>query len=346
MDGEKKLNILIVDDDIKYLILEKTALKDEGYNILTSSSGYEAIEIANEHEINIALLDINMEDIKGFEVCKKMRQNYHMRPLQIVFISGFTEEEYLSQAIEAGGDDFIKKPVSPLELQARIKAAVIRFNNQKALYKEREFYMKAVKQEEDLASKILDQNLFLRKAYKNMEHINKELEEANHELKKIARYDMLSGVLNRMSLFAMMDIEIERALRTNTSLSGIMMDLDHFKHVNDNYGHPCGDEVIRMAGRLLKEHLRKYDHAGRYGGEEFFIILPNTTLDQAFMIADRFRQQLENTPVNYGSDELHITASMGVVEFKANESREKWISRADVAMYIAKQKGRNQVVKN
>ena len=140
-----------------------------------------------------------------------------------------------------------------------------------------------------------------------------------------------------------MDVEIDRSIRTGLPLAGVMFDLDHFKEINDNYGHQHGDETIRAIGRKLLGVMRKYDNAGRYGGEEFFILLPNTRSEQAVMIAERFRKELEGLTVEYLDNTIQVSASFGVAEFAPGESRESWINRTDKAMYQAKQEGRNRV---
>ena len=339
-----RLRLLLVEDDKQELNRLAKALETGEYELTLAASGAEALKAAENRQFQLYLLDIALPDIDGSAMCRNLRRLYFTEPLQIVLISDLIEEPFLSRALELGGDDFIRKPISDLELQVRLRAASIRYRNELNLVKEREFYRQAVKQEEDLSSKILDQNLMLKKAYENMEIMNRELERLNQELSRIARFDVLSGLMNRLSLFNMIEVEMERAIRSGISLCGVMLDIDHFKRINDNFGHPCGDEVIRAIGRGLKKGLRKYDHAGRYGGEEFFILLPNSRLDQARRIAERFRATLAKNTVQCGDETIQITASLGVAQFHPGESKESWISRTDRAMYLAKQGGRNRVV--
>jgi diguanylate cyclase (GGDEF)-like protein len=338
-----RLRLLIAENDKQELSRLVMALDTGEYELCQALSGAEALKAAESHSFQIFLLDIALPDIDGSAMCRNLRRAYFTEPLQIVLLSDLVEEPLLSRTLELGGDDFIRKPVSDLELQVRIRAASIRYRSQLNLVKEREFYRQAVKQEEDLSSKILDQNLVLKKAYENMEIMNRELERLNKDLSRLARFDVLSGLMNRMSLFNMIEVEMERAVRSGISLCGLMLDIDHFKRINDSFGHPCGDEVIRAIGRELKQGLRKYDNAGRYGGEEFFIILPNSNLEQARQIADRFRLSLAGSLVMCGEEKIRITASLGVAQFHPGESKESWIGRADRAMYIAKQAGRNSV---
>ncbi|WP_319562382.1 diguanylate cyclase [Marispirochaeta sp.] len=331
--------ILLIDSNSGDLEKMNRYLVEEGYGVLSAGSSGEALSYLKEEDIHIILIDLDVTDPPWRELAIEFRKRYFQCPLQIILTAH--EKQRLNDALEEGADDYIQKPVRKLEFQTRIKAAYIRLRSQMRLFEEREFFRQAVKQEEELASKILDRHLHLKQTLEVIETEKEELERTKAKLERIAKYDMLSGLLNRMSLFSIIDIEIDRALRTEVPLSGIMMDIDHFKPINDNYGHPVGDMVIKEIGNLLQETLRKYDQAGRYGGEEFFMVLPNTYKDQAFAIAERFRLSLMERKIDSGDFELSVTASLGVAQYHSGESREAWIARADAAMYRAKQNGRN-----
>lgn len=283
---------------------------------------------------------LHAEEESWEEFARTIRKRFFLTPIQLLVVTEAQEKILL----EEGVDDILHLPISDVELVLRIQAARIRYQRQLQLVEEREFLRKAVKQEEELAAKIMDQNRKLKRAFEDIERVNEELVRANRELERIARHDALSGLLNRITLFNAVDVEIERSLRTGTSLSGIMIDIDHFKNINDNYGHQCGDDVIRMIGNWLLGNLRKYDVAGRYGGEEFFVVLPNTRLNHAVKIAERFRKTVQTYTIECDSHAIQITASMGVAEYRMGETRDMWISRCDRAMYVAKHRGRNQVV--
>ena len=331
--------ILLVDTNSDDLEKMNRYLKDEGHDLICTRSSMEALSCLEEQDINIIVLDLDVKNPEWKALAIEFRKRYFQRPLQIVLTAH--EKKRLNGALEEGGDDYLQKPVRKLEFQTRIKAAHIRFRNQMRLYDEREFYRQAVKQEEELSSRILDRHLDLKHTLEEVETEKEELMRTTHKLEEIAKYDMLSGLLNRLSLYTIIDIEIDRALRTEAPLAGIMMDIDHFKLVNDNYGHPVGDEVIREIGKRLNGTLRKYDHAGRYGGEEFFLVLPNTFNDQAFAIAERFRWNLEKFPMQIGDHSISVTASLGVAQYRAGEVRDRWIARADEMLYRAKDAGRN-----
>jgi diguanylate cyclase (GGDEF)-like protein len=191
-------------------------------------------------------------------------------------------------------------------------------------------------------SSLLAENRELRREYQKVRRINEDLERSCQELEMLASLDPLSGLLNRRTLFQRIEIEIERSLRLGLPLTGIMIDIDHFKRVNDNFGHPCGDMVIREIGARLTRSLRKYDYAGRYGGEEFFVLFSNTTSELARSIAERFRKDVEDSAFPWENEMLKLTVSIGISQYIPGESPERWISRADAAMYRAKQRGRNQ----
>ncbi|MBN2353385.1 MAG: diguanylate cyclase [Spirochaetales bacterium] len=337
------INLLLVKHGRKDLDFLKANLSQNGYSVDSASGKRSMIKILEEKTIHLIILNVPSVTQEVVSLCKEIRRTAYQRPLQIVFLTSTRDPQTFEQMLDVGADDFLRKPLDPQEIQARVKAAVIRLKKQASLFEEREYFKNAVFQEEQLSSKILDQNIFLKKAFQSVAKENKELKKLKKELEKIAMYDTLSGLLNRLSLFNRIDIEIERAMRAMFPLSGIMLDIDHFKPINDNFGHQCGDMVIREIGERLRNQLRKYDYAGRYGGEEFFIILPNTNLSQAVSIGERFRREIEKSKFQCGDELIAITVSLGISQYRASESREKWIDRADKAMYKAKQLGRNRV---
>jgi diguanylate cyclase (GGDEF)-like protein len=122
-----------------------------------------------------------------------------------------------------------------------------------------------------------------------------------------------------------------------------MIDLDRFKSINDSYGNLSGDEAIRAAGDAIRSCLRREDYAGRYGGEEFFVLLPGAELSVALAIAERIREFIATTPVKHDGKTFNVAASVGVAEYRRGEAPGEWVARSDSAMYRAKQLGRNRV---
>ena len=340
MNEIDKTEILFIGQNNEMVATAAKQLKGE-FRISSFVDDTMALEHLNTKPVRVVVSFHKTQDENGTNFCRRAKSKFFDEPFQIVAIVRSGDESRV--ALDSGADDVLLHPVGIDELRVRIHSAIIRLHNQIRIYGERNFFKRAVKKEEELSSKILDKHIVLKEAFQSIEAINTELEETNRKLKKVARFDVLSGLLNRLSLFTAMDSEIERAHRMNTFLSGIMMDIDHFKAINDNFGHLHGDRVIAEIGHRLRSLLRKYDLAGRYGGEEFFIILPNTNSQQSKMIAERFRLQLQDNPVRFDTVEMTITASFGVAVYRKEESRESWISRADGNMYNAKQSGRNRV---
>ena len=293
------------------------ALQGEGYSLFRARSREEALRELGDRDIQIALVVSTLPDGTRRILCGPCERSTPDQPLQVLLLAEIQKDEQVKKSVESGADDFIRVPYEPVELQARTRAAQMRWENQANLVKEREFYRIAVAEEERLSSLVLDQNLNLKDAYEKIRRLNEELEKANTELELIAAFDSLSGLLNRRSLFTRISIEIERSIRLDVPLTGLMIDIDKFKGINDNYGHQCGDMVIREIGARLQAGLRKYDYAGRYGGEEFFVVLSNSTEQQASGIAERFRKDMEDLRFECGGESISVTVSIGAARYVA-----------------------------
>ncbi|MDX1764816.1 MAG: diguanylate cyclase [bacterium] len=168
------------------------------------------------------------------------------------------------------------------------------------------------------------------------------LKESFHEF--LAMFDHLTGVYNRQAMFPILAQEHARVLRTGQPCSIAIVDLDHFKRINDTYGHQIGDLVLQCTAQYFADNLRPYDWFCRYGGEEFLVCLPNTSVDTAQTILDRFRSGLAESPITCDDAVLiKITVSVGVAAMSADVSLKETIARADCAMYTAKRAGRNRL---
>jgi diguanylate cyclase (GGDEF)-like protein/PAS domain S-box-containing protein len=163
-------------------------------------------------------------------------------------------------------------------------------------------------------------------------------------LQYLSRIDDLTGLLNRRVLIEKLEDEVRRIERYKSKLSLIICDIDYFKEINDKYGHDIGDKVLRMVSRLFTESIRSTDIIGRYGGDEFLVILPETNIEGAKEIAERIRSSVENFKFKVGEMLINPTVSLGIAEFNPEkEDVSELIKRADNALYIAKGKGRNRV---
>ena len=164
-------------------------------------------------------------------------------------------------------------------------------------------------------------------------------------IKNMAIYDTLTGLYNRRYFEERLEVEAEKSFYSGAPISLVMVDIDHFKKVNDTFGHTDGDQVLCKISSLLKASVRKKDTVARYGGEEFILILPEARLEQSFVIAERIRQLVENTPFEVGRAQVNLTLSMGISNFPSHrvKSREELVKMADQALYDAKRGGRNKV---
>jgi len=173
--------------------------------------------------------------------------------------------------------------------------------------------------------------------------VNKqELESANSVLESLSRTDRLTELNNRGYWEECLENEFNRYKRTQQTATVIMFDIDHFKKVNDTYGHQAGDEVIRQTSKILKRSIRQTDIAGRYGGEEFGIILVNTPEDKAFILADRLRKRIEALTVTHEGVKIKYTVSLGIAELKEEiPDYKSWLEGSDQALYQSKEGGRN-----
>ncbi|MBQ6516854.1 GGDEF domain-containing protein [bacterium] len=168
------------------------------------------------------------------------------------------------------------------------------------------------------------------------------------ETLKYATLDALTGLNNRRQFETRLNQEISAAKRQKTPLCAMMIDIDFFKKINDTYGHANGDKALKKLAEIIKVQLRESDIASRYGGEEFAIILPNTKLEEAYLVAERLRCAVEKEPVNIHSkdtDKINLSVSIGLSQYEQDSERDKMFNDADNALYQAKKNGRNRVVK-
>ena len=175
--------------------------------------------------------------------------------------------------------------------------------------------------------------------------MQEQLVHAQDLLQLKANQDALTGLWNRGAILEILGKEFERAKRTSGSVGIIMVDLDHFKRVNDTYGHLAGDAVLREAAQRMRSSIRPYDAIGRYGGEEFLIIVPDSDLSGTVAQAERLRRAVEGMPVGTSEGSIAITISLGVAADGGNDppTAESLVGAADAALYQAKELGRNRV---
>jgi diguanylate cyclase (GGDEF)-like protein len=288
------MKVLIIDDSPDALAVAKTRLAHEGHEILCAGGGREGLKTAAREHPDLVLLDVDMPDIDGFEVCRRLKADVDLCMVPVIFLSGSGGPEDKVKGLNIGAVDFVSKPFDAFELRARVNAAL------------------RTKRMQDLL----------------IEH---------------AKIDPLTGLPNRRALDDRLQQEWARLLRHGGHLSVIMADIDHFKNVNDRFGHPAGDEVLRQVARLLAQCCRESDLPARYGGEEFVIVAPEITAAAAAGFADRMRMTVCAQPLAVQGKNLDVTLSFGVADNAGLASPQDLVRMADEALYRAKSAGRNCV---
>lgn len=299
------MQVLLVEDSAVYRQLIGGHLKTWGFEVSMAETGTEATHILEQPGApKLVLLDGVLPDIDGIELCRRIRAaGTSGHYVYVILLTGKEGQQNMLDALQAGADDYLRKPVDEAELKARLL----------------------------VGQRILD--------------LQEELVAAREAMREAATRDSLTGLLNRAEIFSMLERELERSRRERKSLCLILADIDHFKKVNDTGGHLFGDEALREIARRLQSKLRPYDGVGRYGGEEFLLVLPSCDLEAAMERANELRELIAATPVISGGVKKAITMSFGIAisECVGVKELEPLVSRADTALYAAKKKGRNRV---
>jgi two-component system cell cycle response regulator len=309
---DRRKRILVVDDHPDNIELLQASLEAQGYVVESAEDGQEALDCIYRTPPDLVLLDVMMPKMNGLEVARRIKNDPALPFIPIILQTALDSTEDMVQGLDSGADDYIIKPLNFRELQARVKSL--------------------------LRIKMLQNDLTQRE---------RQLSEANSRLLATARTDELTQLDNRRYLQERLHDMWRYSDRLHEPLSLVMCDIDRFKPVNDRYGHQAGDVVLKQFATLLKSAARDIDRVGRYGGEEFLLLLPGTVLDAAVTFAERVRSEVEQHTFTFNGKTMHRTMSCGVAAGPhpriANE--EALIKAADEALYVAKESGRNRVVR-
>jgi diguanylate cyclase (GGDEF)-like protein len=308
----ERARILIVDDHEDNVELLRARLESWGYTTETATNGAEALQKVDDAPPDLILLDVMMPVIDGIEVARRIKGNEELPFIPIIMQTALDSTENKVEGLEAGADDYITKPIDFAELKARL-TSMLRIKRLQEELRERET----------------------------------ELLEANERLKHMSQTDGLTGLDNRRHLEDRLREMFEHARRLNEPFSCVMCDLDRFKSVNDTHGHQAGDAVLKQFARILKREVREIDRVGRYGGEEFMLLLPGTVLDAGVTFAERVRKQVESNTFTFGEVSICRTASFGVSAWPHPRISDcdGLMRAADDALYVAKETGRNRVIR-
>ncbi len=298
------MKVLVAEDNLGFRLALEKLLKKWGYDVVTAANGVEAWDILRKEDPPpLAILDWMMPALDGVEVCRHVREQNREPYIYILLLTVKDTAEELIEGMEAGADEYLRKPVNTQELRVRLRAG----------------------------RRIID--------------LQEELVRARELLRKQATRDSLTELLNRGAMFEFLTRELKRAEREGSSLSLIMADIDHFKQVNDRFGHAAGDAVLRETAKRIAAGVRPYDAPCRYGGEEFIIVMPNCDLDGATARARDICSTIAATSVQVPEGVLNVTCSLGVTATSgaAGYDINALMQEADEALYVAKGQGRNRV---
>ncbi len=306
------LTILVVDDDSAVRAHLAALLDRAGHRVLEAHNADWALDLFQRHRPDLVLLDVVMPERDGYWLARQLRERETGQWTPIIFLSGRDHDEDLAQGLEAGGDDYLVKPVSALVLAAKLRAMSRLMAMQRRLLE-----------------------------------LSAQLRLSNEHLQHLSEHDPMTMLLNRRGFEARLTNAIGVARRGQSPLTLMLCDLDHFKLYNDTMGHAAGDACLRQVGGLIREMCRRpTDEAVRYGGEEFALILTDTPKSGAMTLARAMQRVFELAALPHPSSPVarHVTMSGGITTCVPDEGTtfESLLMRADQALYVAKSKGRNR----
>jgi diguanylate cyclase (GGDEF)-like protein len=298
------VGILLAEDDSVLRRLLAANLTKWGYDVVIACDGREAWQALHaENAPRLAILDWMMPGMDGIEVCRKIWNEGEELYTYMILLTALDRDEDLVTGMDAGADDYITKPFKSNELQVRLRAG------------------------------------------RRIVNLQNDLIAARETLREKATRDSLTGLWNHEEIRRILEHELDRGERKCHSVGVILIDLDHFKRINDTYGHLTGDAVLGMLARRMLANIRSYDAIGRYGGEEFLAVLPGCDTNCATASAERLRLCIGKEAMDTAEGLIPVTVSLGVAANDIGMRRDanSIFRAADLALYRAKEQGRNRV---
>ena len=304
------MRALIADDDRGTTAILSKQLQRWQVEVAVAHDGMAAWNVLNDGQApSLALIDWMMPGVDGPELCRRIRATPALSHLYVIMLTGRDSRADMVMGLDAGADDYIVKPFDAEELRARVHTGI-----------------RVATLQERLAERVA------------------ELQAARDELARLASTDALTGLFCRRQWFDLATIELNRSRRYDQPFSLLMADLDYFKRVNDTYGHGVGDEVLKRFAGILQTECRGSDIMGRLGGEEFAVLLPQTSLRDAQDVARRIVESCRSVTVSSPAGDVKFSCSIGATEASTTDpSLESVLERADRALYQAKRNGRDGI---
>jgi two-component system, cell cycle response regulator len=296
--------VLIVDDSETIRRLVRGHLEVKGYDVIEAEDGQEGIATCLAELPDVVMLDVEMPGLSGHEVLALLKDEPTVKNTPVVFLTSQGSIEKVLAALDGGAHDYLTK--TPETLQSP-----------------------------ELTARV--------GSAMRVKKLQDELHLRNEELDRSSRTDVLTGLFNRRHLQDQLRSQLTTARRHGQELGVVLLDIDHFKHVNDTYGHLAGDEVLVEFASRIERQLRDGDIAGRWGGEEFLLLLPQTGLSGTFEVGERIRVAIASEPFIVADAVINLTVSGGSA-VGPGASGDDLVHRADTGLYEAKDKGRNRIV--
>lgn len=306
-----KARVLVVEDSKLQREMLVASLETRGYGVKAAVNGLEALRFIKTEPFDIVILDIVLDGMDGYSVCRWLRLGEATRDIVVIMLTSKSEVKERVEGLNVGADDYIAKPYDEEELEARIFAA-LRSRTSRLELRER----------------------------------NAELEGLLKKTEHMAMTDALTGVYNRRRFHDVLRREWATARRYGHPLTVALIDIDRFKAVNDANGHGRGDEVLQKVADVLSSSVREVDVCARTGGDEFALLLPHTPAEKAMVVAERVRSRLAVVVKSLEGEARNVTLSIGLAatDDKSLKDPDQLVEAADRALFEAKKQGRNRAL--
>ena len=306
-----KARVLVVEDSQVQREQLVASLRQRGYDVHQAVNGLEALRLIKTEPFDVVILDIVLEGMDGYSVCRWLRLGESTRDIVVIMLTVRGEVKERVEGLHVGADDYLPKPYDEDELEARIFAA-----------------------------------LRTRTARLELRERNAELEGLLKKTEHMAMTDALTGVFNRRRFHDVLRREWATAKRYGHPLTVILVDIDHFKVVNDEHGHARGDEVLQKVADVMASSVREVDVCARTGGDEFGLVLPHTAAVKAMVVAERIQTRLALAVQTLQGEARNVTLSVGIAssEDASLKNPDHLVEAADQALFAAKRQGRNRVL--
>ncbi len=308
--------LLVEDEPTSRLMTEATLRQLLGCVVHTAENGRDALAVALEVMPQIIITDWLMPVMDGLALCRALRATDWGQSMYLIMLTGVETEEKIVEAFEAGVDDYVSKPVNTRALNARMRAAL--------------HYVKLLDAWESDRSRL--------------KQFAAELAISNRRLEHAAMTDLLTGLPNRRAGMEALATAWSASMRGERPLSALMIDIDHFKSINDRHGHAVGDVVLREVAKAIQVAARKQDSVSRVGGEEFLLVCQNADILTACQAAERLRKLVKSLRITVANIDIAVTVSIGVADREPGmNDPDDMVRHADQALYRAKRGGRDRI---